>query len=313
LVLEKNKEVGPKVCAGGLTRKCFEFLGSPKDVVGRSFKEIVFKNFKKKSRLDFGESFIYTIKRNDLGKWQEKNLKETSVNIMKEACVTEINPKDVIINDSEKIGYDFLVGADGSNSLVRRYLGLKTDFIGVAFHYVLPNNADYKDIEIFFDSKLFGAWYSWIFPHKDFVSIGYGCFPKLTSMKKAKDNFESWLKRMKIDVSQGKFEAHPINCDYKGFEFGNIFLVGDAAGLASGFTGEGIYQALASGEDVAKKIINPNHKAKLISEIRRERNIHHFMLSALYFSGPFRDLIFNLVIFAVKSKAITRFLLRVLT
>lgn len=313
LLLEKNEEIGPKVCAGGITRKSFKFLGSPQEVVGRDFDNLVFKTFRQKTRLFFGEKFLYTVDRKKLGQWQLEKLKNSSVEVRTQASVSEISAEYVVINNSEKINYSFLVGADGSNSIVRRYLGLKTRYIGVAFQYLIPNQESYKDIELFFNSKLFGAWYSWIFPHADFVSIGYGCFPRIMSAQKAKINFEEWIGRMKIDLSAGKFEAHPINCDYKGFKFGNTFLVGDAAGFASGFTGEGIYQALASGEDVAEKILNPKHKTKLISEIIRERNIHHAMLVIIFLFGPLRDFVFWVVLIATKNKTIARYLLRILT
>ena len=313
LLLEKNEEIGPKVCAGAITRKSFKFLGSPQEVVGRDFDNLVFKTFRQKTRLFFGEKFLYTVDRKKLGQWQLKKLKNSSIEVRTQASVSEISAEYVVINNSEKIGYSFLVGADGSNSIVRRYLKLKTKNIGVAFQYLIPRNERFTDIELFFDSKLFSAWYSWIFPHADFVSIGYGCFPRIMSAPKAKANFEKWVHRMKIDLSSAKFEAHPINCDYKGFEFGNVFLVGDAAGFASGLTGEGIYQALASGEDVAKKILNPEHKTKLISEIIRERNIHHVMLSFVFLFGPLRDFLFLLVLMATKNKTLAKYLLRILT
>jgi geranylgeranyl reductase len=313
LLLEKNEAIGPKVCAGGITRKSFKFLGLPKEIVGKDFDNIVFKNFSHQTKLFFGEKFIYTVDRKKLGEWQLEKLKNSSVEVRTKALVSEVTAEYVVLNDSEKVGYSFLVGADGSNSIVRRHLGLKTKNIGIGFQYLIPRQERYSDIELFFDSKLFNAWYSWIFPHADFVSVGYGCFPRVMSMQKARANFEKWAELMKIDLSIGKFEAHPINCDYQGYAFGNVFLVGDAAGLASGFTGEGIYQALVSGTDVAKKIINPKHKTMLIAEIIRERNLHHVMLAIVYLFGPLRDTIFWLVIMITKSKAVARFLLRILT
>lgn len=313
LVLEKNAEIGPKVCAGGITRKSFKLLGSPVGVVGRSFDNIVFRNFKHKTKLFFGEKFIYTVDRKKLGQWQLEKLKNTSIEVRTEASVSEIFADHIIVNKSEKIGFANLVGADGSNSAVRRYLGLKTEKLGVAFQYILPQENKYQDMEIFFDSKLFSAWYSWIFPHADFISIGFGYFPKVMSGSQARKNFEEWAQKMNVDLSQGRFEAHPINCDYQGYEFGNIFLVGDAAGLVSGFTGEGIHSALASGTDVARKILDPKHKAVLISEVLREITIHHLMLWTLYFSGPLRDFVFWIVLMATKNKRIARILLRILT
>lgn len=312
LLLERNDEIGPKVCAGGLTRKCFEFLGSPKEIVGRSFHDIVFKKFGSQTRLNSGDNFVHTVKRDVLGKWQLEKLKDTSVEVRTGVEVKEVADGHVVV-DGEKIEYGHLVGADGSSSVVRKYLGIKTTFIGLAFHYIIPTNKRFDDIEIFFDSKLFWAWYSWIFPHNDYVSVGYGCFPKMMSVKKARKNLDDWLGKMKIDVSGADFEAHMINCDYRGFKFGNVFLVGDAAGLASGFTGEGIYQALASGDDVARMIASKKHKPKLIREILWERRIHHFMLVIVAASGVFRNMIFTFIIWATKSKYAARLLLRILT
>lgn len=76
-------------------------------------------------------------------------------------------------------------------------------------------------------------------------------------------------------------EGAPINYCYKGYKFGNKFLAGDAAGFASGLTGEGIYFAMASGDDVAKMIIDKNYKPLLIKKILRKKRKHEFILGFL--------------------------------
>lgn len=312
LLLEKNDEIGPKVCAGGLTRKSFQYLSPPDHIIKKTFDRVIFKTFKRETILSFGENLLYTINRKNLGQWQLSKLKNTAVEIRTGELVIEVNSDYIVTNKSGKIGYSHLVGADGSNSIVRRYLGLETKLIGVAFHYLTPTKK-YNDIELFFDSQLFHSWYSWIFPYGEYSSIGYGYFPKIISSKKAREEFDQWTRKNNIDISGGKFQAHPINCDYQGYRFGNVFLVGDAAGLASGFTGEGIYQALVSGEEAAKIIMNPFHKSRRISELRREVRLHHFMLRIVRWSGPLRNFLFNLVVFTVRSKFLARTLLRILT
>ena len=219
----------------------------------------------------------------------------------------------VIIND-ERINFEYLIGADGSNSIVRKYLGVVTKKFGVAFQYFIPQKQNrYNDIEIILDKKLFHAWYAWIFPYENKVSVGSGYFPRLTSAKESIANFEQWAKEEDIDISGSKFEAHPINCDYRGFEFGNKFLIGDAAGFASAFTGEGIYQAIISGDDVAKCILDSKHKCLRIKEILHEKRIQEFLLLLIILSGPFKDLVFYAVIFAVRINFLGKLLLRVLS
>lgn len=311
LLLEKNQEVGPKVCAGGLTRKCYNLLKLPPELIEKSYSSAVFKAPWVKTSLEFGEIFGYTVSRRRLGAWQLEKLKNTDVKIRIDTEVSLINARDIELKSGEKIGYDYLVGADGSNSIVRKFLKLPVKKIGVGFQYIVPQK--FPDIEIHFDSKLFGPWYAWIFPYKNSTSVGFGCFPTIMPMETARKNFQKWADKKGLDLRQGELQAHPINCDYRGYRFGNIFLVGDAAGLASGLTGEGIYQAIVSGEEVAKIIINPNYKAKKINEIRGEVQLHNLILIIIWLFGPLRNQLFNLVTLCVKNKLLARTLTRVLT
>ena len=313
LLVEKNKIIGPKVCAGGLTRKCFNYLQLPDHLVERTYQKIIFQTPFNKTALQFGENFLYTVDRKNLGQWQlEKLHSAENIEIKTGSAVTEFKKNHITVNGSEKIGYKYLVGADGSNSSVRRFLGVKTKLTGIAFQYIIPGKK-FKDIQIFLNSRLFGAWYAWIFPYKNSASIGYGCFPMIISPKKAKENFFHWIKSRKIDLSQGEYQAAAINCDYRGHKFGNIFLAGDAAGLASGLTGEGIYQALVSGEEIAKLILNPSYKCEGIKKARAEIRIHKILLVTIYIFGPLRWMLYEIVVLAVKNKFLARILLRVLT
>lgn len=312
LLLEKNEEIGPKICAGGLTRKSLRYLNLPQELINKSFDKITFNASKVETEIDLKENYFYSIDRKKLGQWQLGKIDKNYVTIKSRAKVTKIEKEFIEINNCEKISYKYLVGADGSNSLVRKYLGLRTKLLGVATQYLISTKK-FSDFKIYFNSKLFNSWYLWIIPHSGHVSIGCGYFCKLVTGKKMFDNFHKWLKKYDIDVSNAEYQAFPINCDYLGFKFGNVFLVGDAAGLASGFTGEGIYQALVSGEDVAKTIIDKKHKAKKINEVLRERAYHHAMLRVVVFSGPFRNLVFNMVTFFVKSRLLGKTLIRILT
>lgn len=313
LLVEKNKIVGPKVCAGGLTRKCFNYLQLPDKLIERTYQKIIFQTPFNKTTLQFGENFLYTVNRKNLGQWQlEKLCSAKNIEIRTKSAVTEIKKNCIVVNGSKKIGYKYLVGSDGSNSAVRRFLGIKTKLTGIAFQYIVPGKK-YKDIQIFLNSRLFDAWYAWIFPHRNSASIGYGCFPMVISPKKAKENFSQWIRSQKIDLARSEYQAAAINCDYRGYKFGNVFLAGDAAGLVSGLTGEGIYQALISGEEIAQLILNPSYKCERIKKARAEVRIHKILLIVIYLFGPLRWLLYETVTMAVKNKFLARILLRVLT
>ncbi len=289
LILEKNKIIGKKVCAGGLTQKTFEYLNLPSELLEHKFKAIHFKtpfyNYEIKSDNDF----IYTVDRIKLGNWQAKQLENTCVEIKKETMVTKIENDCVITSNKQKIKFEYLIGADGPTSIVRNYLGLKTKKLYIGIQYIIPTQK-YKNLEMIYNSKLFHSWYAWIFPYKNSVSIGSGCDPKIFSIKKLKENFHKWLRKNDIDFSSGEFQAHTINYDFQGIKFKNIFLIGDAAGLASGLTGEGIYQALISGEEIAKMINNSNYKSDILKNIIKMQKIHNNLVYLFNKSGIFRNL-----------------------
>ena len=311
LLLEKNPEIGPKVCAGGLTRKSVRLLNIPDEILEHTTESCIFNAPGIKTKLEFGKAFGYTVSREKLGQWQLEKIKNTGVEVRTEAEVIEITKNSIKLKTGEVFEYEYLVGADGSNSAVRKFLEIPTRKMGVAFQYMIEQK--FPDVEFFLDSKRFSIWYSWILPRKDCTSVGFGCYPKLMPMNIARENFEKWAGENKIDISKSKFEAFPINCDYRGFHFGNVFLIGDAAGLVSTYTGEGIYQALASGEEVANIILNPEHKQKKIKEIRREVLIHHIMLIIVFLFGPLRNQLFNFVTYCVRNKFLAKSLARILT
>lgn len=306
LVAERNGVVGPKVCAGGLTGKSIESLNLPDELIEFNFNKIHLHHKNKLFYLKDDEDFTYTIDRKKLGQWQLKQLaKFPNIEVRTAAAVSKITKEYVVIN-GHKIGYKHLVGADGAGSLVRRYLKLPSGKAEIAIQYILPETK-YKDLEVYFDSQLFSAWYAWIFPHNNYVSVGCMGNPKIISPKRLTNNFNAWLKTYHIDVSDGKYEAFPINGDFKAYRFGgNIYLAGDAGGFASRLTGEGIYQALVSGGEIGKMILDKNYHSKKIDQLIKLQNKHNKILSTLIRAGKFRPLFVEAGKYLLRSKSISK-------
>ncbi|MDD5456644.1 MAG: NAD(P)/FAD-dependent oxidoreductase [Candidatus Margulisbacteria bacterium] len=307
LVLEKNKTIGPKVCAGGFTQKTLDYLRFPSEQLDFSYDTIYFNTPHIHTKIKFQRNFAYTIDRKNLGQWMLSRLEQNNnITLRTETLVTAINKEYVTTNRNYCIKYKWLVGSDGSNSSVRKFLGLKNSITGMAMQYLVCSEK-YRNFEIYYDSKLFKAWYAWIFPHKDYVSIGCGSDPKVLSTIECKRNFHIWLKNNKINTTGARFEVFPINYDYKGHVFGNIFLTGDAAGLASGFTGEGIYQALISGQEAARQIISgvADISLEMAGTIKYNRR-HRQILNILIKTGHWRGLLLDIIALSLKIKSIAR-------
>ncbi|MBR9681381.1 MAG: NAD(P)/FAD-dependent oxidoreductase [Candidatus Altiarchaeota archaeon] len=282
LVLEKGNVIGNKICAGGMSTKD---LRLPKKIIQRKFNGIVLNTARQRVEVNTKSPFLMTVNRGDLGKFMATKVRKVGVEIRTKSRVTKIEKNCLTVNDTQKIKFKNLIGADGPTSIVRTKLGLPTKRAHLAFQYIVPKK--FKTLEIFFDFKKFGAMYAWIFPHKSETSIGsgyclcndagltkFGMTPKLM-----KENFDQWFKEQ-YD-GRARFEAGLINYDYRGHDFGNRFLIGEAAGLVSGFTGEGIFFAIESGKDVAERIITGKQTYSRIKHLMWIKGAHERLLRAV--------------------------------
>lgn len=291
VIFEKKAKVGPKICAGGLTARVFR-LGIPISLADRIFYSFKIHCFNKTIEIKRDRLLIATISREKLGQWMAKQI-EQDVEIRLNSEVVKIKNDYLILKDGQKIGFDYLVGADGSLSKVRKYLGLSSDRIAIGMQYTVPRV--FNELEIFFDPKLFGSRYVWIFPHKKHTFIGCGYTPKTERAAEIFKNFHQFLKDKNININQAKLQAHPINFDYQGFMFGNKFLVGDAGGFSFDLDGEGMYPAIVSGEEVARKILDPSYNCPRIKKLLTIKTIQEkfgkFLMFKIYRSKILTQLI----------------------
>ena len=125
-------------------------------------------------------------------------------------------------------------------------------------------------------TRNFGTGYGWIFPHKNTVSVGAYSPQIQMSSGRLKRNLLRWAEGRGFRQLQDlPCQAGLINYDYRGYHFGSTWLVGDAAGLASGLTGEGIYPAIISGQTVAQQILDSSrHNQPEFSSLLRKQQQH---------------------------------------
>lgn len=276
LIIEKNEIIGPKTCAGGLTGLTSNF-DIPESKTRSFAKQKIFIN-KKKYEIILNNP-IKTIDRFELGQYQLQQINNSNnISILTKTAIKEIADNKIITKDNKNYYFKFLVGADGSNSIVRKYLELKSEYC-IGLYYDVPIITD--DFIWYVNPQELQSGYIWFFPHKECTNIGIYFNPQLLASKKAKEILEKYLLDHKYAFSVQNIKGSVINYLYQGYEFDNIFLIGDAAGLASRATGEGISFALTSGREVAKKIINPKYDAVELNRIlkikkRQERMLKKF-------------------------------------
>lgn len=288
LLLEKQEGFGNKLCAGGITSRGMELLSIPEHMLEQKILHTSIHSRKRDSGTVTDKAVVYTVNRRILGTYQRSLLEGTAVEVRTGSQVTNISDGSVELRDGSSYGFKYLVGADGYASVVRRHLGLKVNKRLIGFQYTIPMKQSDPVLELFMDARRFSVWYAWIFPHKDHIAVGCCCDPRRSDPHKIKEHFHDWMKERNLDPGDARLESCPIAYDFRGMEFGDIFLVGEAAGLASGFTGEGIYQALVSGQEVARLILNPEYEPVQLHKVLKYNRILERVMKLFQWAGPFR-------------------------
>jgi len=311
VVFEKNKVVGKKVCGGGITESGLMY-GIPERVIERSFFKVRMESQRQSQLIsrEGGKVMVVTVKRTNLGLWQMNETQKAGAKVLLGQSVNSISREFVEVG-GKKVTFDYLIGADGATSMVRKFIGLQTDEMHTAFHYLVKGN--FEDMVFYTDPSRFGFTYQWIFPYKSFASIGTGLdIGRGVQMGSLKAEFLKWLEERGISIKGAKFEAAPINYDYEGHEFGNIFLVGEAGGFTLPLTAEGIYPAFLSGQEIAKKILDSRYESEPLKKYIRLRNLQENILRAAEISDIATEIVYELGIHFLQNKDFTEFAAKIL-
>ncbi len=279
VLVERKPEIGPKVCAGGITWHGLLKL-VPETLIERGFPEQVLCSDRQHLVIAEKNPIIATVSRKKLGQWMAGQALDAGVRICTNTRLVDFAQHSATLETKGKSPYalqfKYIVGADGSNSRVRRMLGLPITLVGLGLNAMIPGH--YPHMEWHLRPLLFGSGYAWIFPHNESCSLGAYADQHCYSAAQLKRQLLTWCDQQKLQLNPDDIRAGLVNYDYRGVCFGNTFLVGDAAGLASGLTGEGIYPALISGQVVARKILDPRYPAPELARLAGRHKKHRQMV-----------------------------------
>lgn len=306
LVLDRSMHIGKKVCAGGITWNGL-LKKVPADIAEKQFaKQHIFTK-SQRACVSSSTPIIATVNRQKLGQRMAQSATEAGAEVRIGCQVLSIENNSILYFDKvtgkeQRVTFKKLVGADGSSSLVRRKLGLPVTHVGIGINYQIAG--DYLDMQWHLDSSLFANGYAWVFPHRNTVSIGAYVDSRCMKASELKANLLNWGERHGYPLRQHKATAELINFDFRGWRFANTFLVGDAAGLASGLTGEGIFSAIISGETVGHFIANPSYDITPLQSLIKNHARHRRVVAFTGRNRILATLAAEMVTFFLKTKIV---------
>src|ERR1051326_3054633 len=253
-----------KPCGGGVTAKAISGFGIfDSDLPHKNIERVTIYFADKDSVTVTPEKAIAVLARRDLGKYLLDAAETAGVSFIK-GRVSQIKPRpggwelptrDTILQS------DFLIGADGPTSLVRRTVGtpLQPEDLSVTLGYFIAGDVP-PQMKIYFLPDFEG--YIWSFPRQNHISYGLITRSDPGWTARAKTLLSNFIiADLGADVLEhAEFYSAPVPClGPRAWQNNQIAgerwaLVGDAAGLVDPITAEGIYYAFRSAEILAEKI-----------------------------------------------------------
>lgn len=289
LLIEKENFPREKVCGDGIAPRAvhsLEVMGVEGELAGRFKRTEGIRFYATRAgvtevRYPMGSRFPdhgYVVPRRELDAVLLRRAREVEVEVWEGCRVVDLLPwKDGsvpgVVTEKEgerfEVSASYIVGADGSSSLVGRKLGLLRQdprYMGVSVRCYLQGVRGLSDfLEIYPEDAVLPAC-GWIFPlDRETANVGVGFMLSVRERRRMNLNrvFESFCTRTRYAAEKlggarplGKPRGALLRVGMGGAvpQKANVVLVGDAASLTNPVSGEGITYALESGRWAAETI-----------------------------------------------------------
>jgi geranylgeranyl reductase family protein len=201
--------------------------------------------------------------------------------------------------DGRTFSAPFVIAADGVNSVIARRLGLNRGWPAAAVALDMMEEtprADLRDLDpatmwVSYGCNLGAAGpvkgrsapegYAYIFPKREHVNIGVGYVLSHYRRAIGAPPYELQQRLVSRLREAGRVAGESVRRNFTPFlipvagplrrpGLGRVLLAGDAAGFVNGFTAEGIYYGMVSGELAGRAVAQANGNPRgLVSRFRR--------------------------------------------
>jgi len=259
LLLDRHAFPRHKACAGGLTVKTLRALRYSVDPVirKRCRNLVVGQGFVRKTEFSGRQMICAMTVRSEFDNFCLEKAVAAGARFQTIDHIDAIRKHRNFVDVTTGTGSvraAFLIGTDGAHSRVRRLSGeFPRKYHGFAIEGRLPCDPQHLP-KMEFDFHVAAAGYGWIFPKHNHINIGLFTGNSRVTLNRQDLRDYAWRKLGRKDVDaisghhmgMGGWHYHPRSR--------RILLAGDAAGMVDPLLGEGLYNAVKSGQLAARAI-----------------------------------------------------------
>lgn len=299
-IIDKQQFPRKKTCAGGLPPKVLEFI--PFDITPTIKNEIFSVMLTHKIKKGFSRThprpLLYTVNREEFDHFLLQKAVTEKATFIEGEAVNAISPTGNGYNITTRnrgIKATIIAGADGINSITAEFLRLdpsNSRHLAIQVEIPFEKMASHADAAhtIALDWGHINDGYAWLFPNGGYFTMGVMGHPK--SVKALKSYLRQWTEHFGLNIED--FQLHAQSIPHRTrkslIAADRALLVGDAAGLADFWTGEGIYHAIKSANIAAThiaKYLAGDHEALQHYETEVNETILSDLIASYTFSRVF--------------------------
>ncbi|MCC6605202.1 MAG: geranylgeranyl diphosphate reductase [Anaerolineae bacterium] len=267
-----------KPCGGALPPKAFEEFDLPQSLISRRvYKTTIYSPSNRRTEIDVvgleegDHDYVAMACREDLDPFLRARAVANGAELIEGQLLdlsvqsdgVEVTYRAKGEREKQTMKVEVVIGADGAYSTTAKALGLERlpRCIAIQERIRLPEDkmARWQETaDLYLGHDVSPDLYAWVFPKSDHVAVGCGAGPGNTA--EARRLLANLKQRIAPELAGGEVfleEAHALPMHPREhIAFERAMLIGDAAGLVVGTSGEGIYWAMKSGKQAALTLID---------------------------------------------------------
>ncbi len=175
--------------------------------------------------------------------------------------VRDIEASTITLSNGDSHEAAVIIAADGANSIVRRALGLPrlrgaVALEGNADRAAQPAGARWNDA-VGLELGSMPGGYGWVFPKGDHCNVGLGGFPTVGALLREELSRYAAIESFKSEgLTELRGHHLPLRDPNSALVADRVAFIGDAAGLVDPLSGEGIGNAIRSGQLAASATLD---------------------------------------------------------